>query len=436
MTEPHAASRRHSRPPRLPVPSLHPGERVRGSAILEENPECGVVLWESYRNVGDWATTPRARRVPDLFGAGAAGRRAEQLSGTGLPDDTARAALETIRAMVADPGRARGRALALACRRISAWAGEQGRPATQFYFAAAAGLCVPDDARYAFQAGRLARDLARWDTAELWLEFAAAVARRGRDRETQAAAVIGLGNMFYRQGFYRKARDTHLAGLALAQRYDLREYRGRALHDLFVVAIELRDARAAEGYASAALDAYGPAHPLVPALAHDVAYFWLAQGDAARALPVLRAVLPHLDRPDRRVRVLASAARAAAAIGDRAGYVELVREVRGSGGDSLVMGALAGALLETAVGASLLHSQTLAGELLDEALQVARERGEVDVVARVEELRGSISAEVVDEVRAPAAGQGTDELARELVSCLQAVTGGDADTPAAPPAGE
>ena len=183
MTDPRAAPRRRrSRPPRPPVPSLHPGERVRGSAILEENPECGVVLWESYRNVGDWATTPRALRVSGMFGEGAAERRAEQLAGPGLPDGAAGAALETIRALVADPGRARPRAVALACRRLSAWAGEHGRPATQFYFAAAAGLCAPGDARHAYQAGRLARDLARWDAAEVWLEFAVAAARRGRSR--------------------------------------------------------------------------------------------------------------------------------------------------------------------------------------------------------------------------------------------------------------
>lgn len=433
MTDPRPAPRRRSRPPRAPFPSLHPGERVRGSAILEENPECGVVLWESYRNVGDWATTPRARRVPDMFGGGAAERRAGQLAAAGIPDGAVRDALETIRALVADPGRARPRPVALACRRLAAWAAEQGRAATQFYFAAAAALCAPDEARHAYQAGRVARDLAQWDAAEVWLEFAAASARRGRDRPTQVAAVLGLGNAFYRQGFYRRARDTHLVGLALAQRHSLRDHRGGALHDLFVMAIELRDVPAAEAYAREALETYGAAHPQVPALAHDVAYFWLAQGAAARALPVLRAILPHLRHPDRRVRVLASAAHAAAAVGDRAGYAELVREVRAAGRDPLARGALAGALLEAAVGASLLHSQTLAGELLGEALQVAGERGEMDVLTRVDELRVRIATADVGEVPAPAAAtEGADELARDLVSCLQA-GGPEAAAGAAPP---
>ena len=431
MTDPHA--RRRARPPRVPPPSLHPGERVRGSAILEENPECGLVLWESYRNVGDWATTPRARRVAGIFGAGAAERRAEQLCAAGMPQGRVRAALDAIRDMVADPARARPRAVALACRRISAWAGEHGRPATQFYFAAAAALCAPGEARHAYQAGRLARDLARWDTAEAWLEFAVAAAKRRRDRETQVSALLGLGNMFYRQGLYRRARETHLVGLGLARRHELREHRGGALHNLFVIAVELRDGPAAEGFAREALEAYGAAHPRVPALAHDVAYFWLTQGHHGRALPVLRALVPHSPRPDDRVRVLASAARAAAGLGRRAEYAELVRGVRETGRDPLGGVALAAGLVETALGALLLRSQTLAGELLTEAIRLARERGEVDVLARAEELREGFSAGCPDPVHAAAAGDQADDLARRLVSCLQAGRSPGTPAEAAPP---
>ena len=123
-------------------------------------------------------------------------------------------------------------------------------------------------------------------------------------------------------------------------------------------------------------------------------------------------------------------------MGDRAAYAELVREVRASGADPLARGALAGALVEAAEGASLLHSRTLAGELLDEALHLARERVEVDVLARVEELRVRISTAAADEVPAPAPGEGADDLARELVSCLQSGGASDAAATAVLPAGE
>lgn len=308
---------------------------------------------------------------------------------------------------------------ARACEQVATWAREKGLPVTGFYFAAAAALCASGEARHAYLAGRLARDLAKWDVAEAWLEFAAAAARRGRDRETQVAAVLGLGNMFYRQGLYRRARETHLMGLELTRRYELPDHHGGALHDLFVMAVELRDGPAAEAYAREALHAYGASHPRVPALAHDVAYFWVTQGHYGRALPVLRALLPYLHSPDDRVRVLASAARAAGGIGRRAEYAELVHAVREVGRDPLGGVALAAGLVEAAQGALLLHGLMLAEELLTEAIRVARERGEVDVLARAEELRASKSAARPDAAHAPATGHQADELARDLVSSLR-----------------
>ncbi len=421
MNDSRPAPRRRSRPPRIPFLSLHPAERVRGLAILEENPDHGLLLWESYRNVGDWAVTPRASRC-GLFGPAAAECRTGQIDCAKRLDDGARSALEAIRDMVARPDGVRERTVALACRRLSAWAGARGRPETQFYFAAAAGACVPSDARQAYDAGRLARDMARWDTAEVWLEHAVAAAKRGRDRETQTLAVLGLGNLFYRQGFYRKARDTHLGALSLAGKYRLREYRGRALHDLFVIAVELRDAAGAEGYAREALEAYGPAHPLIPALAHDVAYFWLSEGAYWRALPVLQAVLPHVRRrPDSRVRVLANAAHAAGGLGYHAIFSELAQDVSQLAHDPATRAGIATALVETAVGAFLLGRMGRARDLLDGALRVADERGESDVIARVETIRHRFALRPSKEGGAAETGVGkTDEFADKIVHCLRA----------------
>ncbi|HLL47049.1 MAG TPA: hypothetical protein VK399_10065, partial [Longimicrobiaceae bacterium] len=81
-------------------------------------------------------------------------------------------------------------------------------------------------------------------------------------------------------------------------------------------------------------------------------------------------------------------------------------------------------------------SLTLAAELLDEATHLARERGEVDVLARAEELRGAISTAPLTEASPPAAGQDADDLAHELVACLRAGETRDASAGAGPPAGE
>ena len=247
-----------------------------------------------------------------------------------------------------------------------------------------------------------------------------AAAKRKRDRETQTVAVLGLGNTLYRQGFYRRAREAHLAGLALARQDNLRMCRGRALGGLFVVSLDLRDARAAEAYAREAVAAYGAAHPNMPALAHDVAYFWLGRGHRCSGAPGApgRPAAPAPSRP-----APPGARRAPPAPRPEWGTAPRTRSSSARCGetarDPLAAGALAAALFEAAVGASLLHDRELAGELLDEVLHLARERGEADVLARAEGLRAGIPTAPVDEAQAPAGGQDANDFARELVSCLE-----------------
>ena len=75
---------------------------------------------------------------------------------------------------------------------------------------------------------------------------------------------------------------------------------GRALHDLFTIAVETSPPAEAQELARLAFRAYGPRHPKLPALAHDVAYFWMGQGRFEPALEVFRAVMPHLHDPNER----------------------------------------------------------------------------------------------------------------------------------------
>jgi hypothetical protein len=116
-----AAQTRRPRPFRVPLPSLHAAERVRGAGILEEcaGDGCGMVLWESFRNVTDWAATPREQRADGLFGAGAAERRTAQLDGLPAIERDLRTALETIRDLLADPGAADPRTVASACGTVA-----------------------------------------------------------------------------------------------------------------------------------------------------------------------------------------------------------------------------------------------------------------------------------------------------------------------------
>ncbi|HEV2733305.1 MAG TPA: hypothetical protein VGV85_00655, partial [Longimicrobiaceae bacterium] len=277
----------------------------------------------------------------------------------------------------------------------------------------------------AYLAGRLARDLAKWDTAETWLEFAVAAAKRRRDRETQALAVLGLGNLYIRQGGYLRARDVHGTALALARRHGLPEIEGKALHDLFVIAVELDDLVEAEALAAAALAAYGPSHANVPALAHDVAYFWLEQGHFAPAASVFRAMLPHFRRTGaQQLRVLANLGRSLAGCGDADGFRAIWSRAW-----TLVSGlesraTLAPALVDLAEGAGLLGDRERALHAAARALELARDLGETDVLVRAEAVvaaTGPAAAPPPPRTASPPDDTvpASDRLARELVCSLR-----------------
>lgn len=412
---------RSPRRPHVPFPSLHPAERIRGSGILDEHQGIvGQLLWESYRNVGDWAILSRKKRHAALFGAAAVERRNRQLSAEWMEPEL-RAPLEVIRDLMAEPRKTETRVVARACRQLSAWAGERGALATQFYFAAAAGLCLTEDARQAYHTGCLAREIARWDAAEVWLEHAMETARRRRERETQVMAVLGMGNMYYRQGFYQRARDVQNAALLQSRKYGLREVEGRALHDLFVNAVELNELRQAEQYAREALHAYGQGHPLIPALAHDVAYFWMNQHCFSPALKVLEALLPRFRHSeDQRIRVLANIGRAAGGCGDQRTFEEVWAGVWDAVDQQRSGSTAAHALVDLACGALNLRAWDYAISAASRALEFARQRGEVDVIARAEVIVDAAGANrhVLDvrELVHPQAE--TEKLAVELVDSL------------------
>lgn len=417
----------HPRPPRVPFPSLHPAERIRGAGILEElPPDYGSLLWESYRNVGDWAIRPRAKRSAGIFGAGVVERRREQLAAVAWIAPELRSALEVVLELLAGPGEMDEARVARACRQVSSWAGERGALATQFYFAAAAGLCTPDDAGQAYAAGKLAREIAKWDAAEVWLEHAMTTARRQKDRETQSMAVLTLGTLCYRQGLYKKAREAYAAALVLARRHRFPDVEGGALHELFIVLTEMQEHVRAEECAHLAVVAYGPGNERLKALAHDVAFTWLSRGYAARALPVLEALLPTLQLSQHRIHVLASVARAAAVCGDRDRFEEAWSQVWELAEEPTVRTRLGPALLELACGAASLKDQTRAVRAVERSLEIAKERGEIDVITRAEALldtiqRGSFVSELSSDEVSPRQAKSTERLVEELVCSLSRV---------------
>jgi tetratricopeptide (TPR) repeat protein len=203
---------------------------------------------------------------------------------------------------------------------MSRWA-EGHAPATRLAFAQAAALARPGDPRLALSTARLARDAADSARAETWFRRAVKLAR-GKDWEAYVRAFLGLGIMYHRGGNYPAAGVVVGRALRAARRRRLRALQGEAHHELFVIALGGHRTATAYSHATAALEAYGPDHPRVPHLAHDLGVCWFDTGRFDLALSAFEHLQPCFVNPGERARVLANIARAAAGAGARQRYEE------------------------------------------------------------------------------------------------------------------
>jgi tetratricopeptide (TPR) repeat protein len=411
------------RPFRALPPITRAAEAVEGMTLLEEVPgDAGVVLWQSLRNVLLWVRTPPAERGA-MFAPDAAERRARTLDGAPL-DEVLRSALLTVAGVLARPQAARPERVARACEAVAAWAEERAAGATALAFMQAAALALPADAGLACAVGRLARRNGETVRAEGWLHLAVVLGRGAGDWNAYARAYLGLGNLALSAGNLPRARRMHRRALSAARRHRLRRVEAQALHDLFVTAAETGSAAEARESARAALRAYGPDHPRLPALAADVACFWVARGQFAQALPVLRLAADRFADPAERMVVLANAARAAGGACDRRAYDAAAGEVASLAGEPAAAPRAAQAWLNLARGAASLGDHERAAHAATLALALAAERGERKVAASAEAILAEAGAAARAARHAPAAPvpvpAAEATLADELVRCLTA----------------
>lgn len=306
------ARRKTQRRWRIPPVLTRGPEVFEGLAVLDELP--GVALWQALRDATLWAEAAPELR-PALF------HRAAETAWSAPAPELA-APLAILAALARDPGAGDPATVGRACREIARWAEERGHLATALAFSQASALSEPTDAAAACDVGRLARRRSEEARAETWYRRTIAVARQCGDWATYSRAFLGLGTLYARRGSPSAARRFHMRALRAANRNTLRELEGSALHKLFSLAAAASHRREAMRLARAALELYGPSHPRTPRLAHDVARHWLAAGHTARALPVLRALLPRIADPARRVSLLADVARAAAATSDAPAFLD------------------------------------------------------------------------------------------------------------------
>lgn len=352
-------------------------EPFAGWRVLDEvHADVGVTLWQFMRDVELWSTSaPEARAR--LFAPGMAQRRRERVCALG-PLRELRLPLESIGRAIEGRSPSAGAELTRACEVVSRWAENNGLPRTALAFAQSAALATPDQPGPALAVGLLARRNAEYRRAETWFRRALGLARRADDWRHYGRACLGLGTLYRQRGDYPMARNWYIRALRVARRRALWDVRPLAMHDLFCVSANGGHDDEAEAWAERAFKAYGPRHPRLVTLAHDVARFWLRHERFDEALRVFRAVLEHVGRTAERRLVASNMARAAAGLGDRLTFGAMWAETWRLVDEFEDREAVAQSLISLAEGAAVLGDPDRGQLAASYALRLAIQRNEAE----------------------------------------------------------
>ncbi len=368
-------------------PITLPTGDVPGARVLAElDPEHGVLLFDVLRVVSTWAA--------DAGEAGWYDRRVllkwEKDTLTGSLDEHLRSAVAVCLGELLHPEKSDARQLSLCCLQISEWALGRAAVETSLEFQRLAALVWPTNARLAYMTGRRYGGVSRSKEADIWLRRAARIARWYSDWEAFVDALTSIGMLAYRQGNFPRARAFLDRALRVARRHGLRRLEGEILHDRFTVAFISREKTDAEAFARRAYERYLPSHERLPALAYDLAYYWLTRGYAGRALAVLVLLRPHFTDPVPQFQVLCASARAAGALGDpetvRALWVDANR-LMDVASSSPVFGV---ALIDLGYGAAHIGAWTDAEAAFLRAAEAAGASGQTEDSARAEAAAGAV----------------------------------------------
>ncbi len=420
-------------PPRIAIPQ---SGRLPHMYVLTDFHALGmdgaaVWLWQALREVGDWHADPSC--------AARGGRRDYEGAAPGI-----RASLAALDRLLRDgePDAATREAVAFACLNLATWAEERGAYATAVGFLHAAEAVCPDNPHYAYDLGRVARKMARYEEAEAWLKWAHFVARRLKRWEVATLSLSGLGNLHRQRGNLPRARRFHEVTRRMAAHRGLRTLEGDALYDLAGMSFDFGDARQGIEYARGAIGAYGPGHGQILTLAHDVAWFWMDRfGDFKNAATVFSVLLEHIWEPPQRVLLIAHLGRAAAGAGWRDMFENMWIEAWAMFRQHGARSGHAGALTQLALGAGTLGDWDRAVIAAGEARSVARERQETELLVAAETILEALDTDVLsddalervfkDRYRVSRSGQEGEaiELSAEFANAVRARRDGAPESP-------
>jgi hypothetical protein len=393
---------------------------VEAIEILQELPDAlGLRLWQHIRFVMQWTLHPDRRAGMKLDPQTSIAETELLTLPLRLSD-----AFMVLNQLRAAPEEAPGDEVAQACQAIASWAkGEENLQATSLAFLQAAALLNPEDPKLACEVGRDARDCGDIARAESWFRKAIRLAR-GKDWETYTLAYIVLAGLYMRTGNYPAAKALAMRGLKTSLRRSVKLYTGFAYHDLFVIAAETGRVKEANEFAARAFETYGQNHRRIPALAHDVACFWLNQGQFGRALSIFAALSSSFVAPEDLALIAANSARAAAGLADRKTYETKRRDAMHALNRPVGKARTGEVYLALAKGAGLAGDTRQAYNLALHAHQIATEHGLAQLRMQAEaELDATRSVDQIGRTKAIESlniKDQAEQLANDLVHTLEA----------------
>lgn len=382
-------------------PTWLPEPRPSHLVLEEVGGAVGYVLWLLLNDCDLWIA---AEQRSQLFADG--GREwAEDAWPAELVD-----AFSMLRAASAAPELARAPDLAAAAATVWEWAERQGHMETSLQFAELAARLEPESSARAGTAGRLCRRRGGLHPrATRWYTRAVRLARLQNDEIAFAIAHLGWGMLDFNAGSYLHAEAHFTKGYRSAMRAGRRSLAGSAKHSIMTVYIASGRYAEARSHGWDAVRMYAAHHPALPRLAHDIAFLLAAEGYYASAIPVFEKSLAFFGAGVERMAVLASLAKAAAAVRDRLRFERASAEACSLAEHAAF--AADSALYHIGKGACYFEQWDRARTLAAKSLELAESNGNRSIVRLASELIAAIDAREADAGdRIPEAGGEIDQL--------------------------
>lgn len=221
------------------------------------------------------------------------------------------------------PGMALASELGAACYAVWGWAEGESLLGTAAHYAEAAAYLVPDNPTYANDAGWACRRCNLYERAGVWYQRGFRLATRSKSRHEAIRALIGRGAVYKNLGQHDLARNFYDRASRRAVNTGRRRQAAVASHYIFALEAERGTFEDGLKAVHETLNLYPIYDRRVPYLAHDYALLLIRNRYFAAALTLLEKLAPAITKPEERVLVQGSIARAAAA----AGRFEQFREV-------------------------------------------------------------------------------------------------------------